>query len=142
MSVPGRLRGAKRAAPDSQIRQDMNQVSEALHETQWRYRKPDQIANNNTGAGSPGDIPSGNMFPARLTAYDPRDTMMEAEMEADKDTFGQKFLTNEKLQWLMDKKKNVEYAQFMEWAETFFDPNDPAEQRIIEEIMPEWYLVF
>lgn len=32
-------------------------------------------------------------------------------MQADESTFGQKFLTNEKLQWLMDKKKNIEYAQ-------------------------------
>lgn len=110
----------KAAKPDAKIRQDMEMIDDSLQKLEVRHRPPQSIQDSN---GANYNAPS-NIFPARLTAYDPRDTYQEMKILAP-DELGQKFLTDEDLKWMDRKRQNAQYAEYITWAEqcmiSFYD---------------------
>lgn len=133
MPKAAKLEGGKAAKPDEKIKREMKEVDDSAQNMAVKYRRPDKAAMH------PNDAEGlGRSFPARLTAYDPQDDLQEMKLNAPED-FGYKMLEREDLEWMRRKKQNVQYADFINWAETYFDMRDPAQQRIMEEMVPGKY---
>jgi hypothetical protein len=122
MPTAARIKGTKTAKPDEKIKREMKQIDDEMHETAVKFRNPDGIVR--AGGEQRGQ---GHDFPARLTAYDPDDDRIEMKANAPR-MFGQKFLEEKDLEWIRRKKQNAQYAEFVNWCETYYDMRDPAIQ--------------
>jgi hypothetical protein len=122
MPTAARIKGTKNAKPDEKIRREMSQIDDEMHEASVKFRTPDSLER---GAGSHEGL--GHKFPARLTAYDPDDDRIEMKANAPA-MFGQKTLEDKDLEWIKRKKQNAQYAEFVNWCETYYDMRDPAIQ--------------
>lgn len=121
----------KASKPDAKIRKEMADLDEGLHKLRVRHRAPD-VQFDQHGK------PLTNAFPAKLTAYDPQDNIMDMKVNAPAE-FGVKMLETKDLEWLQRKVQNTQYKEFIDWIETYYDMRDPAIQRIVEEIIPDYY---
>jgi hypothetical protein len=122
MPTAARIKGTKNAKPDEKIRREMKQIDDEMHETAVKFRTPQSLIEG------PGDKEGlGHAFPARLTAYDPDDDRVEMKINAP-GAFGQKTLQDSDLEWIKRKKQNAQYAEFVNWCETYYDMRDPAIQ--------------
>lgn len=114
------LEGVRNVAPDKDIRDDMKQVDKELKTAVTRFRAPQTIENAPAGLGT--------QFPRRLFADDSeRDTYIEWKRNAPVEQYGQKFLEKEDFEYEKFKAQNQQYAQWINWAETYFDMTDPAQ---------------
>ena len=48
-------------------------------------------------------------------------------------------VTESEIQWVLDKEKREEYAQFRSWTEKFFNFKDPAHVKLFEQIAPDYF---
>ncbi len=132
MPTAAKIKGVKNVNRDKDIREEMTQIDKEAKSAVTRFRPPQTLENADAGLGV--------SFPRRIFADDSeRDSYIEWKRNAKKEVYGEKRLEKEDYEYEKDKDRNVQYAQWLNWAETYFNLADPAEQRIVEQLMPEYF---
>jgi rRNA maturation protein Nop10 len=101
------------ARPDAKIRREMGEFDSTMQKLTTQYRQPDRTPDDDGRELN-------NAFPARLTVADPYDKYIDLKARADTTVFGTKTMTDADLSWLERKRQNQEYAEFVNWVETYF----------------------
>lgn len=114
--------------------QEASQLSKRLNSMD-HIRPP--IQNNAGGKGRDAD----KNYAARFDfdPHDKEDRMRELKIQAPVETFGQKFLEKEDLEYIDKKAQQVELEKFDRWYGSIFDHSDPAQLQISKQIYPEWF---
>ena len=129
MPTASKVRNVKVARPDERIRREAKEIDGEFQKLKTDFRPP-QVARPDVGEEG-----LGHRFPAKLVAVDPDDERLEMKIQAPRE-LGLKMLEKEDLKNLQRKKQNLQWAEFENWCETYFDMKDPAIQRLVEEMMP------
>lgn len=135
MPTAKKIKSVPNANPDKKIREEMKEIDGEMRSAATRFRAPQTL--EHASVDSEG---LGNKFPRRVFADDSeKDSYVEWKRSAPEAIYGQKRLEKEDYEYEKSKAQNYEYAQWLNWAETYFDMRDPAQQRIVEKMMPEYF---
>lgn len=111
----------------------------------------DKYAWNNTGARV-GEVVDDAHWKARQATnfpvvpfdYNPRDTYQEAKWDmlgakGGKNIMGQVQYSDADIEYMINKSKQVEYAQYDDWVGQKFDMTDPAQVALLRSIHPSYF---
>jgi hypothetical protein len=116
-----------------------------------RYRGMTQIADDQWGGpaggrgGADATVERKNEFPVMINKpKKDRDTKLRIKSEyaaqrAGGIDIGKPVLNDSDLQVIQDLERSKQEIDFESWLASFYDLNDPATARLVEEMMPEYY---
>jgi len=109
MPTASKVRNVKVAKPDERIRREAKEVDGEFQKLKTDFRPPQRALPDQ------GEEGLGHRFPAKLIAVDPDDERLEMKLQAPKQ-LGVKFLEKEDLKNLQRKKQNLQWAEWVSYA--------------------------
>jgi hypothetical protein len=135
MSKRDRVTSTKVAAPEAKLKEEMESFDEEAYEAQVHYRVPDEVADENREQNRAERGP-----PAKLTVPNKAADRFRLRSQLSKQAPGlQQFATDGDLAAIDHARKNKNYANYLQFAETFFDMRNPAIAAFAEKVVPDYF---